>query len=68
MTYNITLNKKNKSIKVVNRNKRIRLTHTGRPGPEGPAGQPGENGTIVAVQNTPPANPNIGDLWVDTSL
>ena len=34
---------------------------TGLPGPQGLPG------TIVAVQNTPPLLPSIGDLWVDTT-
>ena len=31
-------------------------------------GPKGNTGTIVAVQDTAPLNPNIGDLWVDTSI
>lgn len=43
------------------------------PGPEGPPGAdstipgpPGEPGTIVLVSETPPDDPQQGDLWVQT--
>jgi len=34
----------------------------------GVIGPRGPTGTIVAVQDTAPLNPAIGDLWVDTSI
>lgn len=41
---NIRLNKKNKTIKVVNRKDDIRLQHTGKIGPQGPTGATGPKG------------------------
>lgn len=35
--------------------------------PLGSPGAKGDPGTIVAVQDTAPSSPNVGDLWVDTS-
>ena len=40
----------------------------GEPGDKGSIGLTGATGTIVAVQETAPLNPSIGDLWVDTSI
>jgi len=34
----------------------------------GLVGSPGEAGTTVSVSGTPPENPRVGDLWVDTSI
>lgn len=39
----------------------------GPTGPSGANGLPGAPGTIVAVGSSPPDNPEVGDLWVDTS-
>lgn len=36
-----------------------------RVGPQGPKGDPGDTGIIVSP--TPPDNPHIGQLWLDTS-
>lgn len=40
------------------------VTMTGFVGMPGPPGTPG---TIVHVGPTPPIDPNVNDLWVDTS-
>jgi hypothetical protein len=40
------------------------VTMTGFVGFQGP---PGEPGTIVHVGPTPPIDPSINDLWVDTT-
>lgn len=44
MIAEIRLNKRTKTIKVVNRRNNIRLTHTGKRGPEGPVGPEGPMG------------------------
>lgn len=44
MIAEIRLNKRNKTIKIVNRKNNIRLTHTGKRGPEGPQGPTGPVG------------------------
>jgi len=43
MAQRIILNKREKTIKVVNRTHNIRLQHTGKVGPEGPVGPPASN-------------------------
>lgn len=42
----IRLNKKNKTIKIVNRKDTIRLQHTGKAGPVGPVGPQGPVGVV----------------------
>lgn len=56
--YEIRLNKRNKTIKVVHRPQSIRLEHRGKPGPEGPQGiqglglpAGGDIGQIVVKQS-----------------
>lgn len=44
MIAEIRLNKRNKTIKIVNRRNSIRLTHTGKRGPEGLKGDKGDKG------------------------
>ncbi len=44
MIAEIRLNKRTKTIKVVNRRKNLRLQHTGKPGP--PSNEPGPPGPI----------------------
>lgn len=44
MPQSIVLNKRTKTIKVVNRQKNIRLQHTGKVGPEGEKGDKGDTG------------------------
>lgn len=61
-TYNVTLKKNDRSITLKKVIRQLNFSHTGR------RGLPGNDGTIVAVQNTAPLNPNTGDLWVDTSV
>ena len=38
----------------------------GPPGPPGPPGSGGSGGANVTTSDTPPANPNDGDLWWDS--
>lgn len=58
----IQLNKRNKTIKIVNRKDTIRLQHTGRTGPTGdigPIGPQGPQGLPVSVNNIEHINGNI---------
>lgn len=52
--YTIRLNSRNKTIKVVNRRKNLRLQHTGKTGPAstvpGPPGPPGPTGVSTFVR------------------
>jgi hypothetical protein len=70
----IRLDKNSKTIRIVNRKDTLKLTrprdilHLQHIGKTGQTGADGTPGTIVAVQNTAPPNPNTGDLWVDTSV
>ena len=43
------------------------FTVTAIPGSPGPTGPPGPSGTIVHVGSTPPLDPSVNDLWVDTT-
>ena len=60
----IRLNKKTKTIKIVNRRESLRLRHTGKTGPEGPQGPVGPGGpqgatgvsTFVRVHHGADAN------------
>lgn len=39
----------------------------GPAGPPGPPGPPGADSTNVTAGPNPPADPEIGDVWMDTS-
>lgn len=39
----------------------------GLQGPRGIQGLPGNNGVTITVGTSPPPDPEIGDLWVDTN-
>lgn len=47
MQSRIILNKRDKTVKIVNRRSNIRLQHTGKPGPKGDAGSGAEWGSVV---------------------
>lgn len=65
MITEIRLNKRNKTIKIVNRKNNIRLTHTGKTGPvgpegpEGPIGPTGPTGVSTFVRVHHGSNPNV---------
>lgn len=72
MIAEIRLNKRTKSIKIVNRKSNLRLLHTGKtgpastvPGPEGPAGPTGVSTFVRALHgsNANTARPNA--LYVE---
>lgn len=56
MIAEIRLNKKTKTIKVVNRRNNLRLQHAGKPGPPGPPGPTGVS-TFVRVHHG--SDPNV---------
>lgn len=63
MIAEIRLNKRNKTIKIVNRKNNIRLTHTGKRGPVGPAstvpGPPGPTGVSTFVRVHHGSDPDV---------
>ena len=63
MIAEIRLNKRNKTIKIVNRKNNIRLSHTGKRGPIGPAstvpGPPGPTGVSTFVRVHHGSDPNV---------
>lgn len=63
MIAEIRLNKRNKTIKIVNRKNNIRLTHTGKRGPAGPAstvpGPPGPTGVSTFVRVHHGSDPDV---------
>lgn len=61
MIAEIRLNKRNKTIKVVNRKQNLRLQHTGRTGPQGSPGDQGPQGD-QGLQGLPGDN-GQGFLW-----
>lgn len=77
----IRLNKRTKTIKVVNRRSNIRLQHTGKTGPKGPTGvstfvraHHGSNANLARpnalyvewVGSVAPNNATTEDTWIDT--
>lgn len=79
----LKLSKKNNVIKVVNRRKNVRLTHTGKAGPVGPTGvstfvrahhrdnasYSRPNATFVEwVGSTAPLNATEEDTWIHTPV
>lgn len=64
MIAQIRLNKRNKTIKVVNRKQNLRLQHTGKTGPEGPIGMTGlidhiVPGSGIAIDSSIPNSPVV---------
>ncbi len=63
MIAEIRLNKRNKTIKIVNRKNNIRLSHTGKRGPIGPAstvpGPPGPTGVSTFVRVHHGSDPDV---------
>lgn len=63
MIAEIRLNKRTKTIKIVNRKNSIRLTHTGKRGPMGPAstvpGPPGPTGVSTFVRVHHGSDPDV---------
>lgn len=63
--YTIRLNSRNKTIKVVNRRKNLRLQHTGKTGPtgsqgpQGPEGPQGPTGVSTFVRVHHDTDPNV---------
>jgi len=55
----IRLNKKNKTVKVVNRNNSLRLQHTGKTGLKGDKGDKGDTGESTFVRVHHGSNANI---------
>ena len=63
MIAEIRLNKRSKTIKIVNRKNSIRLSHTGKRGPVGPAstvpGPPGPTGVSTFVRVHHGSDPDV---------
>lgn len=65
MIAEIRLNKRNKTIKIVNRKNNLRLTHTGKrgpqgiEGPEGPEGPQGPTGVSTFVRVHHGSDPDV---------